>query len=171
MKAMRITELDEVKDYPVDYILKPNGIDEVVGCCPKSFYNFFGLLGVIEGLNSEFLFWLKTELQEDDKTLITPPEGLKEFVKNEIFEKIECGAGFTRHLPAPSILQHLYEDWVLFTVLLKQGAENPSHCVVFYLKDGRLFADGEEISFQTFTQKIYCHEMNRFILGKRKARD
>ncbi len=171
MKAVRFTKLDETKDYPIDYILKSEGIEEAVGCCPKSFFNFFGLLGVIEGLNSEFLLWLKGELQEDDKTLITPPEGIRNFARNGIFEKIDCGAGFTRHIPAPSLIRSLHDGWVLFTVLLKQGAENPSHCVVFYIKEGKLFADGEEISLQIFTQKVYCHEMNRFILGKRKARD
>lgn len=171
MKAVRITELDEITEYPVDYILKSEGIDEIAGCCPKTLFNFFGLLKVIEGLNSEFLFWLKSELKEDDTTLIVPPEGLKRFASNSIFQRIDCGGGFTRHFPALSLIQHLKEGWVLFTVLLKKGTENPSHCVVFYIRDGKLFADGEEITLQTFTQKVYCHEMNRFIIGKRKARD
>ncbi len=171
MKAVRITEIDSVREYPVDYILKPEGIDEIVGCCPKSFYNFFGLLGLIVGLNSEFLFWLKSELNEDDETLITPPQGIKAFVKNPIFDQIDSRAGFTSQLSTPSFIYYLQDEWVLFTVLFKQGMEMPSHCVVFYFKDGRIFADGEEISLQTFTQKIYCHEMNRFLLGKKKARD
>ena len=81
MKAVRITELDEVKDFPVGYILKSTEFKEMVGCCPKAFFNFFGLLGIIEELNSSFLLWLKAELQENDETLITPPQGINNFIK------------------------------------------------------------------------------------------
>ena len=41
MKAVRITELDEIKDFPVGYILKATEFKEMVGCCPKAFLNFF----------------------------------------------------------------------------------------------------------------------------------
>lgn len=56
MKAVRITELDSITDFPVGYILKSSGLEELAGCCPKSFFNFFGLLGLVEELNSSSLF-------------------------------------------------------------------------------------------------------------------
>lgn len=171
MKATRITELDEVKDYPVGYILRSSGFDEMVGCCPRSFFNFFGLLGLIEGLNSEFLFWLKMELQEDDQTLITPPEGIKKFVKNPIFNNLDCRAGFAYEQSSGSFIYHLSEGWILFSLMFFQGADKPSHCEVYYIRDKKLFCDGVEISGQTFNQKIFCHKDNRYILGRKKAKD
>lgn len=84
MKAVLITELDQLKDFPVGYVLKSTEFKEMVGCCPRSFFNFFGLLGIIEELNSSFLFWLKAELQEDDETLLTPPYAITDFIKNPI---------------------------------------------------------------------------------------
>ena len=50
MKAVRITELDEITEFPVGYIVKADGSDEMVGCCPKGFFNFFGLLDAIDEL-------------------------------------------------------------------------------------------------------------------------
>jgi len=171
MKAVLITELDSVKEFPVNYILKPDGQEELVGCCPRAFFNFFGLIGGIEELNSSFLFWLKSELQEDDSTLITPINGLQKFIRNPIFEKLECSGGNVYDYNAVAFLGQLSEGFILFAHLIHQGIDYPSHCVVFHMKNGFLYADGEEISLETFTQELFCHEKNKFILGRKKAKD
>ncbi len=171
MKAVKITELDSVSKFPVTFILKSHTLEEIAGCCPKSFLNFFGLLGLIEGLNSEFLLWLKTELRENDATLITPPDGLRDFLKNPIFEKLDCAGGLVEGVGFYEILGSLHQGFVLFTVLFNKGADKVSHCVVIHIQDQKLFADGVEISLETFARMIFCHEKNFFILGKRKARD
>lgn len=171
MKAVKINELDYLKEFPVSYIVKTDELTEYCGCCPLAFFNFFGLLNQIEGLNSEFLIWLKYELKEDNETRITPPQGIKEFLKNPLFEKIDCSGGNLFDLKPLDLIEALSFGCVLFTLLFKQGFEKPSHCVVFYIKDKKLFADGAEISYQTFIQMVFCHEKNIFILGKEKARD
>lgn len=171
MKAVRLNELDYIKEFPVAYIVRNDELKEYCGCCPLAFFNFFGLLNQIEGLNSEFLIWLKYELKEDSKTLITPPEGIKSFLKNSLFDKIDYGSGYLYEMELFKIIGSLLDGCVLFTILFKQGLELPSHCVVFYVKDRKLFADGSEISLQTFAKMIYCHEKNIFLLGKEKARD
>ena len=79
MKAVRITELDNINEFPVGYILKSSGLQELTGCCHKAFFNFFGLLGIIEELNSSLLFWLKAELQENEETLLTPVQAITDF--------------------------------------------------------------------------------------------
>jgi hypothetical protein len=112
MKAIRITELDKVKEFPVGYIVKVDGSDEMVGCCPKSFFNFFGLLNAIDEQNSSFLFWLKAELQEDEKTLITPFQGIEEFLKYSIFEKLEFNEGLVYDHNLPTFLFMLADGWV-----------------------------------------------------------
>lgn len=169
MKAVKITELDSMTDFPVGYVVKSDGSEEMVGCCPKAFFNFFGLLGVIEELNSEFLFWLKAELKEDDKTLLTPHLGIKEFFRNTIFERIDCSGGLIYNHSATDYIYHLADGWIMLTLLIHQGLDNPSHCEVYYMTEGKLFCNGVEISAQTFAQKIFCHEKNHFIIGKRKG--
>lgn len=171
MKAVRITELDEVKDFPVGYILKSTEFKEMVGCCPKAFFNFFGLLGIIEELNSSFLLWLKAELQEDDETLITPPQGINNFIKNPIFNKLDCGGGYIYDQTATDLLNLLADGFVMLVFLIPQGLENPSHCEVYHCTDGRLFCNGVEIDGTTFNNKIYCHEKNQYILGRKKGED
>lgn len=169
MKAVRITELDNEKHFPIGFILKGEGSQEITGCCPKAFFNFFRLLDVIEGLNSEFLLWLKSELKENDETLITPYEGLESFIQSPIFEKINCEAGFSHEIGIMDFLNHLHHGCVLFTILFSKGLGHPSHCVVFHIEDKKLFADGFEISLETFAKMIFCHEKNRFILGQKKG--
>jgi len=171
MKAVLITELDSVKEFPVNYILKSNGQEELVGCCPRAFFNFFGLIGGIEELNSSFLFWLKSELQENDDTLLTPISGVQQFIKNPIFDKFECTGGNVYDYEAFAFLYKLFEGYILFAHLIHQGIDSPSHCVVFHMRNGFLYADGEEISLETFTQELFCHEKNKFILGRKKGED
>lgn len=168
MKAVRITELDETTEFPVGYIVKADGSDEIVGCCPKAFLNFFGLLDAIDELKSSFLFWLKAELQEDEKTLITPPEGIRAFLKNPIFEKLECRAGFVYDYDLPTFLLLLADGWVLLPFLASNGKGQLLHCEVYYANGGNLYCNGVEISAQTFSQKLYCDEDNRFIIGRKK---
>ncbi len=168
MKAVRITELDQVKEFPVGYIVKADGSDEMVGCCPKSFFNFFSLLNAIDEQNSSFLFWLKAELQEDDKTLITPFQGIEAFLKNPIFEKLECNGGLVYDHNLPTFLFMLADGWVLLPFLVSNGKGQPLHCEVYYVREGKLFCNGVEISTQAFAQKLFCDEQNRFIIGKVK---
>ena len=169
MKAVRITELDEITEFPVGYIVKADGSDEMVGCCPKAFFNFFGLLDAIDELKSSFLFWLKAELQEDDQTLLTPPHGIQAFFKNPIFEKLECRGGYIYDNDLPTYLFSLAEGWVLLAFLLNNGRGQPSHCEVYYASGGKLFCNGAEISAQTFVQKLFCDEKNQFIIGRKKG--
>lgn len=169
MKAIRITELDAENKFPIGFILKGEGLEEVAGCCPKAFFNFFRLLDAVEGLNSEFLLWLKSELKENDETRITPYEGLEAFAENPIFNKIVCESGLTHDIDLMDFINHLHYGCALFAILLNKGIENPSHCVVFHIEDKRLFADGFEISLETFAKMIFCHDKNRFILGKKKG--
>lgn len=169
MKAVRITELDEIAEFPVGYIVKADGSDEMVGCCPKGFFNFFGLLDAIDELKSYFLFWLKAELQEDEKTLITPNHGIDAFFKNPIFEKLECRGGYIYAHDGQTFIISLTEGWVLLTFLISNGRGNPSHCEVYYARDGKLFCNGAEISAQAFVQKLYCDEKNQFIIGRKKG--
>lgn len=168
MKAVFLSELDLITEYPVAYIVKANCEEEMVGCCPKSFFNFFGLLGVIQELNSSFLFWLKAELQEDEKTLITPSHGIELFFKDPIFEKIEARGGYVYDCDLSAFLFSMAQGAVLLTFLLSNGRNKPSHCEVYYLKCGKLFCNGAEITAQTFAQKIYCDEKNQFIIGSKK---
>lgn len=168
MKAVLLSELDLINEYPVAYIVKKNGKEEMVGCCPKAFFNFFGLLGIIQELNSSFLFWLKAELQEDQKTLITPSHGIDLFLKNPIFEKIEARGGYVYDHDLEAFLFSMAEGAVLLTFLLNNGRDKPSHCEVYYLKSGKLFCNGAEITTKTFAQKIYCDEKNQFIIGSKK---
>lgn len=168
MKAVRITELDEITEFPVGYIVKADGSNEMVGCCPKAFFNFFGLLGAIGELNSSFLFWLKAELQEDETTLITPYHGIDAFFRNPIFEKLECRGGYIYDHDFTDYAFSLANGWVLLTFLLSNGRGQPSHCEIYYVKDGKLFCNGAEISTQAFIQKIYCDEKNQFIVGRKK---
>lgn len=168
MKAVKITELDDIKEFPVGYIVKADANDEMVGCCPKAFFNFFGLLGAIDELNSSFLFWLKAELQEDEKTLITPHHGVDAFFKNPIFEKLECRGGYIYDYDLLTFLFSMAQGAVLLTFLLSNGKGQPSHCEVYYMNGGKLFCNGVEISAQTFIQKIYCDEKNQFIVGRKK---
>lgn len=169
MKAVRITELDEITEFPVGYIVKADGSDEMVGCCPKAFFNFFGLLNAIDELNSSFLFWLKAELQEDEKTLITPNHGIDAFFKHPIFERLECRGGYIYDHDWRSYVFSLADGWVLLTFLLSNGRGNPSHCEVYYMSGGKLFCNGAEISTQAFIQKLYCDEKNQFIIGRKKG--
>ncbi|MBN8540438.1 MAG: hypothetical protein J0L82_08630 [Deltaproteobacteria bacterium] len=169
MKAVRITELDEITEFPVSYIVKADGSDEMVGCCPKAFFNFFGLLDAIDELKSSFLFWLKAELQEDDKTLITPPDGIRAFLKNPIFEKLDCRGGLIYDYDLPTFIFLLADGWVLLPFLVSNGKGQPLHCEVYYMSNGKLFCNGVEISTQTFVQKLYCDEDNRFIIGGKKG--
>lgn len=169
MKAVLITELDQLKDFPVGYIIKSTELKEIVGCCPKAFFNFFGLLGVIEELNSSFLFWLKAELQENDETLLTPSQAITDFFKNPIFNKLDCGGGYIYDQTARNLLNLLAEDFVMLTFLLPQGTDQPSHCEVYHCKDGRLLCNGEEIDGETFNNKIFCHKKNQYILGRKKG--
>ena len=141
----------------------------MVGCCPKGFFNFFGLLDAIDELKSYFLFWLKAELQEDEKTLITPNHGIDAFFKNPIFEKLECRGGYIYAHDGQTFIISLTEGWVLLTFLISNGRGNPSHCEVYYARDGKLFCNGAEISAQAFVQKIYCDEKNQFIIGRKKG--
>lgn len=172
MKAVKITELDEITEFPVGYIVKADGSDEMVGCCPKAFFNFFGLLNAIEDLNSSFLFWLKGELQENDETLITPSHGIQNFIRSSIFEKLECRGGLVYDLNSPTLLALLDDGWVLLPFLVSNGKGQPLHCEVYYANGGKLFCNGVEISAQTFVQKLFCDEGNRYIIGKKKgARD
>lgn len=168
MKAVRITELDNITEFPVGYIVKADGSGEMVGCCPKAFFNFFGLLDEIDELKSSFLFWLKAELREDDKTLLTPTHGIQAFFKNPIFEKLMCRGGYIYDYDLEAYLFSLAEGWVLLTFLLSNGKGQPSHCEVYYMSGGKLFCNGVEISAQTFIQKIYCDEKNQFIIGRKK---
>jgi hypothetical protein len=167
MKAIRITELDEVKEFPVGYIVKADGKDEMVGCCPKSFFNFFGLLGAIDELNSSFLFWLKAELQEDEKTLITPRCGIEAFINNPIFQKLECRGGYVYDHDLPTYLLAISQGAVFLVFLFNNGRGMPSHCEVYYSKAGKLFCNGIEITAQVFAQKIYCDEKNQYIIGSK----
>ena len=169
MKAVRITELDEITEFPVGYIVKADASDEMVGCCPKSFFNFFGLLGLIDELNSSFLFWLKAELKEDDETRITPIEGTRAFLRDPIFDKLECYGGLIYDQDAQTFIFALSEGGVLLPFLYTNGKGQPLHCEVYYMNDGKLFCSGVEISTQTFVQKLYCDEDNRFIIGRRKG--
>lgn len=169
MKAIRITELDNEKQFPIGFILKGEGLQEIAGCCPKSFFNFFRRLDVVEGLNSEFLLWLKAELKEDDKTLLTSHEGLGTFLENPIFNKIDCESGLIREIDLMDFINHLHHGCVLFAILFNKGLHLPSHCVVFHIEDRKLFVDGFEISLETFAKMIFCHDENRFILGKKKG--
>jgi len=171
MKAFRITDLDEVKEFPVGYIVKADGSDEMVGCCPKSFFNFFGLLDAIDELNSSFLFWLKAELQEDEKTLITPLKGIETFIKNPIFEKLDCSGGLVYDHSLPTFLSMLADGWVLLPFLVSNGKGQPLHCEVYYAREGKLFCNGLEISAKTFAQKLFCDELNRFIIAKKRGED
>lgn len=168
MKIVRITELDQIKKFPVGYILKNNENVEMVGCCPKAFFNFFGLLGVIDELNSNFLFWLKSVLQENDQTLITPNQAIKEFLKDPIFDKLECRGGSVYDYSLPSYLLTLADGQIMIVILYRNGKHQPSHCEVYHHNNGRLFCNGVEISAQTFAQKLFCNESNLFIVGKRK---
>lgn len=168
MKAVRITELDEIAEFPVGYIVKADGSDEMVGCCPKAFFNFFGLLGAIDELKSSFLFWLKAELQEDDKNLLTPHHAVQAFFKNLIFEKLECRGGYIYDHEFMQYIYSLANGWVLLTFLLSNGRGQPSHCEIYYAKDGKLFCNGAEISVQAFIQKLYSDEKNQFIIGRKK---
>lgn len=168
MKAVLITELDEVKDFPVGYILKSTEFKEMVGCCPKAFFNFFGLLGIIDELNSSFLFWLKAELQENDETLLTPSKAITDFFKNPIFNKLDCGGGYIYDQTTNNLLGLLGDGFVMLAFLLPQGLESPSHCEVYYCKNGRLLCNGVEIDGKTFINKIFCHEKNQYILGRKK---
>lgn len=169
MKAVSILELDQLKEFPVGYIVKADGGNEVVGCCPKAFFNFFGLLGAIDELNSSFLFWLKAELQEDEKTLLTPHHAIRDFFKNPIFEKLECKGGSIYDHDITDHIYSLLNDWVLLTFLLSNGKGQPSHCEVYYVKNGKLFCNGTEISIQAFIQKLYCDDKNQFIIGRQKG--
>lgn len=171
MKAVLITELDQVKDFPVGYILRSNEFKEVVGCCPKAFFNFFGLLGIIEELNSSFLFWLKAELQEDDETLLTPPQAITDFLKNPIFNKLDCGGGYIYDQTATNLLNLMGNGFVMLTFLIPQGTDNPSHCEVYHCQNGLLFCNGVEIDGDTFNKKIFCHQKNQYILGRKKGED
>jgi hypothetical protein len=63
----------------------------------------------------------------------------------------------------------LTEGWVLLTFLISNGRGNPSHCEVYYARDGKLFCNGAEISAQAFVQKLYCDEKNQFIIGRKKG--
>lgn len=166
MKAVLITELDQVKDFPVGYILKTTEFKEMVGCCPKAFFNFFGLLGIIDELNSSFLFWLKAELQENDDTLLTPAHAITDFFKNPIFNKLDCGGGYIYDQTVINLLNLLADGFVMLTFLLPQGTESPSHCEVYYCKDGQLHCNGVEIDGETFNNKIFCHPKNQYILGR-----
>ena len=168
MKAIRITDLDQLKDFPVQYILKADQLEEMVGCCPKSFFNFFGLLNCIEGLNSEFLLWLKMELEEDEETKLVMPKAIKKFCLNPIFEKLNCSGGLNFDHSYLDFLSCLNEGAILFSILIREGLENPSHCVIFQTKDKRLYCDGAEISIECFCQMIYCHKSNVFIIGDKK---
>ena len=168
MKAVRITELDTIREFPVGYILKTSGLEELTGCCPKSFFNFFGLLGIIEELNSSFLFWLIAELQEDEKTLLTPMHGIDSFIKNPIFNNLECGGGYIYEQNSVNLLSLLADGFVMLVFLHPQGTDKPSHCEVYYCKDDRLLCNGVEIDGETFNNKIFCHEKNQYILGRRK---
>lgn len=166
MKAVKISELDQTTSFPVGYILKNDESAEMVGCCPKAFFNFFGLLGMINELNSNFLFWLKSELQENDQTLITPHHAIKSFFKDPIFEKLECRGGSVYDHDLPSFLSVLADGYVMITILFMNGKDQTSHCEVYHYDDGKLFCNGVEISAQTFSQKIFCNESNLFIIGK-----
>lgn len=168
MNAVLITELDQLKDFPVGYILKSTEFKEMVGCCPKAFFNFFGLLGVIEELNSSFLFWLKAELQENDETLLTPAQAITDFFKNPIFNKLDCGGGYICDQTAINLLELLADGFVMLAFLSPQGTEKSSHCEVYHCKDGRLLCNGVEIDGATFNNKIFCHEKNQYILGRKK---
>lgn len=167
MKAVLITELDQLKDFPVGYVLKSTEFKEMVGCCPKSFFNFFGLLGAIEELNSSFLFWLKAELQEDNETLLTPSHAITDFFKNPIFNKLNCGGGYIYDQTAINLLNLMGDGFVMLAFLMPRGPDHPSHCEVYHCNDGRLFCNGVEIDGITFNNKIFCHEKNQYILGKR----
>lgn len=169
MKAVKISELDLITSFPIGYILKNDESAEMVGCCPKAFLNFFGLLGLIDDLNSNFLFWLKSELQEDDQTLLTPPHGIKAFFKNSIFEKLECRGGSVYDHDLPSFLFALSGGWVMITILFINGKSQTSHCEVYHSGGGKLFCNGVEISAQTFAQKLFCNEANLFIIGRQKG--
>lgn len=168
MKAVRITELDSIKEFPVGYILKSSGFKELTGCCPKAFFNFFGLLGLIEELNSSFLFWLIAELQEDENSLLTPPQGITNFFKNPIFNKLECGGGYIYDQDAINLLTLLANGFVMLVFLIPQGTENPSHCEVYHCNGGRLLCNGVEIDGETFNNKIFCHPKNQYILGRQR---
>jgi len=168
MKVVRITDLDYLSEFPVGYILKSQGAEEMVGCCPKAFLNFFGLLGVINDYNSSFLFWLKGELRENNESLITPKLGLVDFVKNPIFETIECKGGLIYDFSSIDFLTLLLDEWVLLTFLLSNGRNKPCHCEVYYFKNGRIYCNGTEITGKTFVQKLYCDELNNFIVGRKK---
>ncbi len=168
MKAVRITELDNINEFPVGYILKSSGLQELTGCCPKAFFNFFGLLGIIEELNSSFLFWLKAELQENEETLLTPVQAITDFFKNPIFNKLTCGGGYIYEQDAINLLSLLADGFVMLAFLMPQGTDNPSHCEVYHCKEGRLLCNGVEIDGETFNNKIFCHPKNQYILGTRK---
>lgn len=167
MRAIRITRLDFYRYYPVDYILKSSGLDEVTGCCPKAFYNFFGLLGEIKSLNSDFLFWLQGELYEGPDQ-ITPASGIKAFIRSPIFKNLDCVAGLNFDSTSPTVLSYLCDGWVLFSVLYLRGVSEPSHCVVFHVTNGMLFMGSEEITPRTFVQYFFSNPQNRYILGRPK---
>lgn len=168
MKAIRITELDEITEFPVGYIVKADGSNEMVGCCPKAFFNFFGLLNAIDEMKSSFLFWLKSELQEDEKNFLTPHHAVQSFFKDPIFEKLECRGGYIYDHAFTEYVSSLANGWVLLTFLLSNGKGQPSHGEVYYEKGGKLFCNGAEISLQAFIQKLYCDEKNQFIVGRKR---
>jgi hypothetical protein len=169
MKAVLITELDQLKEFPVGYILKSTEFKEMVGCCPKAFFNFFGLLGTIEELNSSFLFWLKAELQEDEETLLAPSQAITNFFKNPIFNKLDRGGGYIYDQTVSNLLNLMCEGYVMLVFLLPQGMAHPSHCEVYHCKEELLLCNGIEIDGETFNKKIFCHEKNQYILGRKKG--
>ncbi len=80
---------NDTTSIPGDVTLgRDTGLDQMVGCCPKAFLNFFGLLGFIDGLNSEFLFWLKGELQEDEPSLTSPCREIRQRHSTPFFKTI-----------------------------------------------------------------------------------
>lgn len=168
MKVARLTDLDYNFTFPISKILKVDSQERTVGCCPLSLFNFFGLTEAIEGFNSEFLLWLQRELNEDEKTLITPTKNFLTFLENPIFNKLEIYSGAINDVRSEVFIEALDTGWIMFAVIYK-GKIEPAHCVVFHCANQVLHMDGEVISTEKFNEIVYGHKYNAFMLGHRKG--
>lgn len=167
-KKILISEIDHDLKFPVEEILKTEENVKFTGCCPISMFNFFGLLQVIEGLNSEFLLWLKMELSEDDQSCITPTSHFLKFLNNPIWDKIEVLSGKTNDVKMPCLIEHLSQGWVLFILMYKEKTE-PAHCVVIHHDGHKIYLDGNEINHSKLKEIFHSNQRNAFVLGKKKG--
>jgi hypothetical protein len=87
------------------------------------------------------------------------------------FNNLESGGGYTYEQNAPNLLSLLADGFVMLVFLHPGGTDKPSHCEGYHCKDDRLLCNGAEIDGEIFNNKIFCHEKNQYILGRRKIED